>query len=126
MWVSSLEFNNIKSFAASGTINLSKNVNVLLGANNSGKSTIIRVLYLLQRNSFTPGDIRIGQNNVTGFIRLDDVDNPHFQQFSGQSISFSLKIYADRRNNNQIHLKVSDNQGYSMVPTQEPQNFIYP
>ncbi len=126
MWVSSLEFNNIKSFAASGTINLSKNINVLLGANNSGKSTIIRVLYLLQRNSFTPGDIRIGQNFATGFIRLDDVDNPHFQQLSGQSISLSLKIYADRRNNNQIQLKVSDNQGYGMVPTQEPQNFIYP
>jgi recombinational DNA repair ATPase RecF len=48
MWVSELEFNNIRSFAASGAIKLSKNINILLGANNAGKSTIIRVLYLLR------------------------------------------------------------------------------
>jgi AAA ATPase-like protein len=126
MWVSTLEFNNIKSFAASETINLSKNVNVLLGANNSGKSVIIKVLYLLQKTLFSLEDIRIGQNDVNGFIRLEDVDSPHFRQFSNQSRSVSLQIFADRRNNNPIQLKVSDNQGYNTVTAQEPQNFIYP
>jgi hypothetical protein len=33
---------------------------------------------------------------------------------------------ADRRNNAHPQLRVSDNQGYSVVPAQEPQNFIYP
>lgn len=126
MWVSSLEFNNIKSFAVTGSINLSRNVNILLGANNSGKSTIIRVLYMLQRYSFSVQDIRIGQNDVNGFIRLEDVDNVHMQQVSIGSTSLLLQIFGNRRNNILPQLKVSENQGYSSVPTQEPQNFIYP
>src|SRR2546425_3472588 len=96
MWVSSLELNNIRSFAASGVIEFSKNINILLGANNAGKSTIIRAVYLLQQSRLAVEDIRIGETVASGYIKLEDVNTPHFQQFSGQSRSFSLQIIADR------------------------------
>ncbi len=48
MWVSNIHLRNIKSFADSGTIALSKGINVLLGANNVGKSILIKALYMLQ------------------------------------------------------------------------------
>ncbi len=60
MWVSSLEINNIKSFEASGTIHLNKKMNIILGANNAGKSTILRVLYRVQnQSSLAHSDIQI-------------------------------------------------------------------
>src|SRR2546429_1577958 len=96
MWVSELEFNNIRSFAASGAIKLSKNINILLGANNAGKSTIIRTLYLLQQNRFSYEDLRIGQNSAGVVIQLEEVDNPHFQSYTTPSGSLTLDIIADR------------------------------
>lgn len=130
MWVSSLEFNNIKSFAVTGTINLSKNVNVLLGANNSGKSTIIRVLYLLQQRGLTVEDIRIGETVSNGYIKLEEVDNLFFQQFTSSSASLTIQIYADRGNNNPPLLRLETGQNpqnpIATCPAVEPQNFIYP
>src|SRR6266849_615100 len=126
MWVSEIEFNNIRSFAASGTIKLSKNINILLGANNAGKSTIIRVLYLLQQHRFSVEDIRIGETVPSGIIRLEDVNDPHFQQFLQGASSLVLQLIANRTNNSPPHLKVSDNQSYNPVAANQPHNFIYP
>jgi AAA15 family ATPase/GTPase len=40
MWISELQVRNIKSFADSGIIQLSKGINVIVGKNNAGKSTL--------------------------------------------------------------------------------------
>src|SRR5260370_4018841 len=127
MWVSSLQLDNIRSFAASGDIALSKNINILLGANNAGKSTIIMALYLLQQNRFNLEDIRIGEMASSGYIRLEDVNHPHFQQFlQGNPSPLVLQLFANRTNNNTFQLKVNDTQGFNPVPPVQPQNFIYP
>jgi predicted ATPase len=99
MWVSQLEIKNIRSFATSGEIKLSKNINILLGANNAGKSTIIRTLYLLQQNRLSMEDIRIGETLSQGSIILEDVNTPHFQAFVevGEN-RLTLQIFANRQN----------------------------
>src|SRR5260370_4084914 len=127
MWVSELEINNIRSFAASGAIKLSKNINILLGANNAGKSTIRRALVLLKEKRFIVEEIRIGETVTSGYIKLEEVNNPLFQQFTqGGSTSLTLQLFANRTNNIP-HLKIDDHRGFSPpgVPMQ-PQNFIYP
>jgi len=128
MWVSSLQINNIRSFAASGDIALSKNINILLGANNAGKSTIIMALYLLQQNRFSVEDIRIGETTAHGYIMLEDVNNPHFQQYlvQGTSSPLTLLLFADRTVNNLPQLKLNDNRGFNPVASIQPGNFIYP
>src|SRR5947209_2013248 len=98
MWVSSIEINNIKSFEASGTINLDRKMNILLGANNSGKSTILRVLYLIQNaNSLTPSDVRIGAApNASCFVKLENVDNVHITNMVSQGYKPALYILGSR------------------------------
>ena len=48
MWLKSVELTNIKSFANSGMIGFSPGINLLVGPNNAGKSTIIRAISILQ------------------------------------------------------------------------------
>lgn len=50
MWVDTLRIKNVKAFADTGTIQLSKSINLLVAKNNSGKSTILRCLYNMQEN----------------------------------------------------------------------------
>ena len=133
MWVKSLAINNIKSFAVSGEIVLSKNINILLGANNAGKSTIIRVLYLLQQDRFNVSDIRIGQNHVSGQVTLVEVDEALFQHYTATSGSLILQIVGDRMNNKHPQLELTFQQNGAISKGRPPQfaatepiNFIYP
>jgi len=126
MWVSSLELNNMRSFAASGKFNLSKNINILLGANNAGKSTIIRTLYLLQQNRFSVEDIRIGETTSSGYMTLEDVDAPHLGQFIQGGNRLPLQLFANRTGNNAPSLRIDERNNYSQVSSVEPHNWIYP
>jgi AAA ATPase domain len=127
MWVSSLQLNNIRSFSESGDIALSKNINILLGANNAGKSTIIMALYLLQQNRLSTEDIRIGETTANGYIRLEELNHPYFQQFlQGSSSPLTLQLWANRTNGNTPQLKVDDARGFNPVSPIQPGNFIYP
>src|SRR5437899_2879283 len=98
MWVSSLEINNIKSFAASGTIRLDKRMNILLGANNAGKSTIIRVLYQVQnQTNLTTSDIRIGATDASAYLSLEEVDNSNIVHLMNQNYTPGLYIKGSRQ-----------------------------
>ncbi len=130
MWVSRLEINNIKSFEASGSIHLDRKMNILLGANNSGKSTIIRVLYLLQNPAIlTASDVRIDAPNASATITLENIDNTHVigwvnsgliptAQITGNRGAGSLQVAMVNNNNTQ---RTNIN-----IPAREPDNFIYP
>ncbi len=48
MWVEKITISNIRSFKEGNPLSLSKGINLLVGHNNSGKSTILRSVYLLQ------------------------------------------------------------------------------
>jgi recombinational DNA repair ATPase RecF len=48
MWVKSLQLERVKRFLDSRLIEFSKEINLLGGANNSGKSTVLRSIALLQ------------------------------------------------------------------------------
>ena len=126
MWVSTLEIKNIRSFAASGEIKLSKNINILLGANNAGKSTIIRTLYLIQQNCLSVGDIRIGEPASSGYVALEDVNAPQYSQFIQGGNRLPLQLFADRRGGAVPLLRIGDSNSYSPPPSVEPQNWVYP
>lgn len=130
MWVSTIEINNLRSFEHSGVIRLDKKMNILLGANNSGKSTIIRLLYLLQNSgSLVGSDVRVGAPNASAFIKLEDIDNVHVAtwvnaghiprlEVSGTRGQGVLQISMPHQNNNP-RMNV-------YIPPREPDNFIYP
>lgn len=129
MWISSLEINNIKSFETSEQISLSRNMNILLGPNNSGKSTIIKVLYLLQQRRLEIEDIRIGSDTASGYIKLTDVNIRHFKDYIGSHMPI-LRINAIRTATNWPLLDLQTAEAaftpFPLVPSTEPHNFIYP
>ena len=146
MWVSSIHLRNIKSFSDSGTIALSKGINVLLGANNVGKSIPIKALFMLQEATaaIRPNDLRVGQNTGEIIIDLEAISENGYEFINIKTDSFvdasSGKIdikfgYADNDlNNPQIQgtveiggtNKLSFTGGGGFISNVEPKNFIYP
>lgn len=145
MWVSNIHLRNIKSFADPGTIALSKGINVLLGANNVGKSIPIKALFMLQdATAIRPADLRVGQNTGEIIIDLEAIleDGYVFTNIKKDSIGdapsgkIDIKFgYADNDiNNPQIQgtvemggtQKLSFTGGGGFISYVEPNNFIYP
>ena len=74
MKIKEIQLRNIRGFAKQDT-ELSTGINVLVGQNNSGKSTIARAALMLQQGtSFTAQDRRVGGGNSIIKILLSDVD----------------------------------------------------
>jgi hypothetical protein len=84
MWISELQVLNIKSFADSGFLQLSRGINVIVGKNNAGKSTLLQsVLCMQSTNQQHPfmqfnEATRIGTSEATINIHLQDVKAIYF------------------------------------------------
>lgn len=112
---------NFRSFEDSGEIPLS-NINVLIGANNSGKSSILRALHQLQTGiDDIYGDVRVGSTSATIDIKFK---NPAFplpspwQQYQGTNTLSHLTIIhsSDRRAGN-VTERISGQGGSEAVST---------
>ena len=145
MWLSKIKIENIKSIA-SLDISFSPTINVIVGENNSGKSVIIRSIYLLADDTLRYEDLRL--RNITGSIKynLADCDAKYFNLpliSQSQEIPFNSLLhqpdnhleveYHIRHNNKQIHLNkiMHGNPGTPTVSlisliNYRPNNFIYP
>ncbi len=133
MKVKSINLKNFRSFEDSGVIELGQ-VNVLIGANNSGKSSIIRGLHQLQHGlPDLYGDVRVGSEFATVEIELDGV--PSYAKWRSLSATGILKIRAtissqDRRSGIINHELVQGGgtifSGDLFHPATEPENFIVP
>lgn len=74
MIVRQLELQNIRSFTKL-KMDLSPSINLLVGHNNSGKSTIIKSLYKLQNSySLNESDVRKLNKHGRIYIHLDDIN----------------------------------------------------
>src|SRR5688500_2398822 len=74
MYVRTLEIINARSFKRE-KVEFSKGINLLIGKNNSGKSTIIRSIYKLQEGHvLDKEDVRRGTNGCKIMIELVDLD----------------------------------------------------
>lgn len=133
MWISSVELENIKSFEHSVRIHLTKNINILIGPNNAGKSTIIKALHMLQNsgNRLNTSDMRIGQNTANATITLEEVNDPDLRSYFRLDREFLPTVYFPmNKQGNQPPVVVSATgsrqQIGELIQNQEPNNFIYP
>jgi energy-coupling factor transporter ATP-binding protein EcfA2 len=144
MWLKSVQLKNIRGFVDSGSIEFSKSLNVLVGSNNSGKSTILRSVALLQPPEVDSGDYL--KKFYPKYIRLEasecevsvEVADPDPSQWKGNQNHFSAF-------RNHIKLRhVIRSAGGNVIPdlpastpqlqhftipcfnAREPNNFIYP
>lgn len=95
MYLKSIELNNIRCFKQV-KIDFSKNINLLVGANNSGKSTLIKSIYKLQnRNIVNADDVRKGEYESSIFYSLDDLNRKEkdfFQSIQTDYVNICFQI----------------------------------
>lgn len=113
MWIESLKMTNIRSFK-SEEISFSKGINVIVGANNCGKSTIIGSIAHFQGGGRTNGNAkRIGEKNALASINLMDAQ----KYFEVDQMNMDWDLNAN---------SVSSGDMRKSLPNQESDYFIYP
>jgi len=122
MKIKKIELNNIKCFKNT-TLILSESINVIIGCNNSGKSTILDTIGSLQEprkfnNNFarincSAGNAKIYFNANTGMY-YKNTFNYALIQTNGPSNNIS--IFENNRNKGNINI----------LPAQDPGNYIIP
>jgi len=124
MKITAIQLSNIKSFKYLPKTEFSSSINVLVGANNSGKTTILNSIYTLQKNGlFNIRDITIGEKS--GHINL------YFDgelQETGNNI-LNNNIYQFDLNNQTRIITNKNGQNFQLhnpSSNKEPFNLIYP
>ena len=122
MKITALKLDNVKGFQNASIVKASNTINIFIGANNAGKSTILNSIFLLQRNVLTAQDITIGRDygTVTLFyqgshLRVDSntaFDRIIFNLHSGSN-------YYGFTNGN-------PSNSFNIIQDSEPYNLIYP
>src|ERR1700730_10231910 len=138
LWISELQVINIKSFADSGLLKLSKGINVIVGKNNAGKSTLFQSVLCLQSMNQQPfyqpkEAIHIGASESTVRIRLQDIEAAYFNtkgisdgaqgdvtiSFTSDSLPRVFTFTPEGTDSAAI-------PNVKLITNQEPNNFILP
>ena len=77
MKIKSISIENIRGFLKIPEIELSPKMNILIGANNAGKSTFLKSIFMLQRNNvLTFKDLTIGETQGEVILKFTDPMKP--------------------------------------------------
>lgn len=122
----SFRISNLRSISQTGNLPLGR-ITLLVGANNSGKSTALRALSLVQRgHDLKRSDIRIGADKAEVILTFNTLP---FRDGSGQLIGDRFgagphELYINFRGN-QVDLKTRD-VVVQQAPNVEPSNIVHP
>ncbi|NBO09514.1 MAG: hypothetical protein EBV30_09270 [Actinobacteria bacterium] len=133
MRIQSIRLRNFRSFEDSGDVELNQ-INVLIGANNSGKSSVLRGIHMLQHGIVNPfADVRVGASSAEIDIRLTKTEDcvPWATGPLPEGVLYQARINSpDRRNGNLdlgIHWSGKRQRDVDMrLPAAEPHHFIVP
>ncbi|MBH9722851.1 AAA family ATPase [Burkholderia contaminans] len=130
MRVTKLRLHNFRSFVDSGDIQLDA-INVLVGTNNAGKSSVLRGLYLMQDGAGVPfGDVRVGAKNAIIEMTLKDTPaSSPFGDLQGREGKAQINIQSnDRRSGNFSLHSLSGGQSINIpfVSSQDPAHIVIP
>ena len=126
MWITKIILQNIRSFE-NETIRLSKGINVLVGPNNSGKSTIAYTARLIQEGfTFDASYIRLGAKVGNVEIHLEGVED-YFEsnQLAGDLI-FTFSGAGKTSSKGAVKPQGREKISITPITPREPINFIYP
>lgn len=119
MWISRVKLENVRCFK-DRVLELSRGINLLVGPNNGGKSTILHAIRLLQyNNALLKSDIRVG--NTEGSVTIVFGESP--QKYLGASGDF---VFMFRKMRRQVKQQDGSMVSVNPIPSVEPDNFIYP
>ena len=128
MRVTSLQLTGFRSFVDMQRIDLGS-INVFIGANNSGKTSILRALYLMQQsNEPVYPDVRVGGQTATVQIGLEDVSG--FQWGPLENGLTTITLTSPNRRDGSIQLIYASangsTQGLPVLKAEDPHHFVVP
>lgn len=132
MRVTSIRMQNFRSFVDSGVIGLGQ-INVIIGRNNAGKSSILRGLHLLQHGlSEVFADVRTEASRAQIDIELEEVTGTWAWRSTFEGVGASCTVTLDTADRIAGHiggLVVNPLRGqvvFQQIPPVEPLHFILP
>lgn len=132
MRITSLQLTAFRSFEAMKPIYFGP-INVFIGANNAGKSSILRALYLMQAGSESGlPDVRVGYESARILIGLEGV--PPHECISGNknellgAVQIDLKSQNRKSGETNMQFLRAGGGGASCAqfPAMEPHHFVVP
>lgn len=140
MKITTITLENIRGFKKLDALPLSDTINVFIGHNNSGKSTILNAIYRLQNeDKITSNDVTIGQTMKPAAIYLGykgkHKNYINFSQNGMIIISTKLSVFNKDNDSDTSHYEallsinkenLSNNFTPFSIPSKEPDNLIYP
>lgn len=124
MWITKIRLQNVRSFEDE-TIEFSKGINVLVGPNNSGKSTIAYAALLVQTGfSFSSNYLRSGKDKGNVQIYLRGALEYFKDITKSGKLTINLDITESSTTMKAIHN--GNERGINLIESREPMNFIYP
>lgn len=129
MKVTKLSFENIKSFKGNHEVDFSDKINLLVGPNNSGKSTIINLIHTLQGGKWSPATY--GTYTWEYSIQFNKIDLEILARTLGkvQQKMFDpgfKEIFADSKNGMCFKFVDDSIYGFSPLSTTDSLHFILP
>lgn len=126
MRVTSLELKNHRSFENMERIELDQ-INILIGPNNAGKSSVLKALHLIQEGSgnIYP-DVRVNTNQARINIGLENMQREF--NFKGSGL-LSIDVVSTDRNTGNISLAMTipgSSVAVKQLPSVEPRHFVVP
>lgn len=133
MRIQSIRLQNFRSFVDSGDVELNQ-INVLIGANNSGKSSVLRGIHMLQHGIGDPvADVRVGASAAEIDIRLTETEDcvPWGIGSLPEGVLYQARINSPDRRSGNLDLGIywsggRQRTGEMRLPAAEPHHFIVP
>ncbi len=123
MKIIAIQIENLRGFRQVPKTELSKTINIFIGPNNAGKSTILNSIFHIQRPNLNQNDITLG--HATSEIRLY-FEGQHLPMIPPNSKVDSL-IFDLRSGSRNFGIVTGGQTGWGKTtPEQEPNNLIYP
>jgi ABC-type transport system involved in cytochrome c biogenesis ATPase subunit len=126
MYVDRVRIENFRSFIKTQAVALG-DINVFIGPNNAGKSSILRALAVLQQPSDFAADLRIGQEQGEILIDLQGIES--FKPWSGLEIDHgTLRAVIAKDGELKVSLVNSEGRRSPVRPLSavEPNHFVVP
>jgi predicted ATPase len=124
MKITALSLDNVRGFQSLSRVDFSESINILIGPNNSGKSTILNAIFLLQRRVLNSVDMTIGASQST--VDLWFKGRHLSQPLDSDSEQIKIDLVKD---SSQFVTRNPSQPSYplkSTFPETEPNNLIYP
>lgn len=128
MRVKSIQLQGFRSFDVPTSIDLGQ-LNVFIGANNAGKSSILKSVYLMQEGSGSAmPDVRAGMGRAQIHMSLEEVSGPSWGDRGSGTLTITLTS-TDRQNGGMTMEFRSANgevSSLNQLPPREPFHFVVP